>query len=157
MLLISALLAAPMSLVFCTTVRAEEEKKQKSELHKKMEVIDEGMKKLSRTLKKTDQNEVSLKVIDQITGLAKECKEMTPSHAAKLKGAEKTKFLEDYRKSMTQLIDTMEQMKKAVVAGDNDKAREIRKSLKDMEETGHDKFMESDDRDAAKGKDSKDK
>jgi soluble cytochrome b562 len=146
-----------MSLVFSTTARAEEEKKQKTELHRKMEVMDAGMKKLSRTLKKADQNEVSLKVIDQIIGLAKDCKEMTPSHAAKLKDAERTKFIEDYRKSMTQVIDTMELMKKAVVAGDNDKAREIRNSLKDMKEEGHDKFMESDDRDAEKGKGGKDK
>jgi soluble cytochrome b562 len=155
LLLISALIAAPMSVVFCTTTRAEEEKKQKTELHRKMESIDEGMKKLSRSLRKADQNEASLKVIDTIIGLARECKEMTPSHAAKLKDAERAKFIEDYRKSMTQLIDGMEQMKKAVVAGDNDKAKEIRKSLKDMEEDGHDKFMESDDRDAAKSKDAK--
>ncbi len=144
-------------LAFCSTLRAEEQKVQKSELHKKMEVMDEGMKKLSRTLKKADQNEVSLKVIDQIIGLAKECREMTPSHAAKLKDAEKAKFIEEYKKSMTQLIDTMEEMKKAVVAGDNDKAKELRSKLKDMKEDGHDKFMESDARDAEKGKEKSDK
>ena len=43
---------------------------------------------------------------------------MTPSHAEKLKDAEKQKFLEDYRKTMTTLIDTMGEMKTAIAAGD---------------------------------------
>ena len=84
LVLVAALLAAPMSLLSPTPARAEEEKKQKSELHKKMEVIDEGMKKLKRTLKKADQNEASLKIVANIVELAKSCKEMTPSQAAKL-------------------------------------------------------------------------
>ena len=151
-LLIAAVLVAPISLVFCNIARAEEEKK-KSELHKKMETIDDAMKKLKRTLRKSDQNEVSLKVITDIIALATECREMTPSHAAKLSGDEQKKFVEAYRAQMSKLIETMGEMKKAVAAGDNDKAKEIRTSLKDMQEDGHDKFMESDDRAAEKGKD----
>ena len=152
-LLIAALLAAPMSLLFCSTARAAEEEKKKSELHKKMELIDEGMKKLKRTLRKSDQNETSLKVIGEIMELATVCRDMTPSHAEKLKDADRKKFVDEYRASMTKLIDTMELMKKAVAAGDNDKAKELRTTLKDMEDDGHDKFMESDERDAAKAKD----
>jgi soluble cytochrome b562 len=152
LLLIAALLAAPLSLLFSTSARAEEEKKQKSELHKKMEVIDEGMKKLKRTLKKADQNEASLKIIGNITDMAKECKEMTPSMAAKMPEADRKKFIDDYQKSMAQLIGMMGDMKKAVEAGDNKKAIEIHKTMKDFEEDSHDKFMDSDAKAASKDK-----
>jgi len=151
LVLIASLLAAPA--FFAGTARADEEKKQKSELHKKMEKIDEGMKKLKRTLKKPDQNEASLKVISTIIALAGECKEMIPSQAAKLPEGDRKKFVDDYQKSMIQLIATMDDMKKAVEAGDNKKAIELHKALKDQEEDGHDKFMESDEKEASKDKD----
>ncbi|HWE01581.1 MAG TPA: cytochrome b562 [Tepidisphaeraceae bacterium] len=155
LLLVAALLAAPASLLFSNSARADEEKKQKSELHKKMEVIDEGMKKLKRTLKKPDQNEASLKIVSNIIELAQACKELTPSQASKLPEADRKKFIDEYQASMTKLIETMGDMKKAVEAGDNKKAMQLHKSLKDQEEDGHDKFMESDQKDAAKDKSDK--
>ena len=151
-LLMAALLAAPLALLSSVPAKAEEEKKQKTELHKKMETIDEGMKKLKRTLRKADQNETSLKVVGNIIELATACRDMTPSQAAKLPEADRKKFIDDYQKSMTQLIDTMGEMKKAIEAGDNKKAIELHKSLKDQEEDAHDKFMASDEKDAAKDK-----
>jgi soluble cytochrome b562 len=152
-MLVAALLSTPMCLFFGAVARAEEEKKVKSELHKKMELMDEGMKKLKRTLRKADQNDVSLKTIGQIIELATTCRDMTPSEAAKMDEAKRKTFLEQYRAAMGKVITTMEEMKKAVAAGDLDKAKELRTALKDMEEDGHDKFMASDDRDAAKAKD----
>ncbi len=152
-LLIAALLAAPFSLIFSAPARAEEEKKVKSELHKKMELIDEGMKKLKRTLRKSDENPDSLKLIGEIIDNAKLCRDMTPTQADKLKDPERKKFLEEYRASMDKLLSTMELMKKAVAAGDNEKAKELRSQLKDMEDEGHDKFMVSEERDKAKAKD----
>ena len=51
---------------------------------------------------------------------------------------------------MTKLISTMGDMKKAVEAGDHKKALALHKSLKNQEDDGHDKFMESDDKPTAK-------
>ncbi len=153
LLLLAALLAAPLSTFFQGVVRAEEEKKQKTELNRKMETIDEGMKKLKRTLKKPDQNEASLKLIEQILATANQCKVLDPAKAAKLPEADRKKFVDEYHGAMAHLIETMEQMKKAVADGDNKKALELHKSLKGQEEDGHDKFMESDDKDSSKDKD----
>ena len=86
-------------------------------------------------LRKADQNETSLKIIENIIeGLATACRDLTPSQAAKLPEADRKKFIADYQKSMTQLIETMGEMKKAVEAGDNKKAVELHKALKDQEE-----------------------
>ena len=48
LLLIAALLAAPLRFADFRSSQSREEKKQKTELHKKMETIDDGMKKLKR-------------------------------------------------------------------------------------------------------------
>jgi soluble cytochrome b562 len=156
LLLVAALLAYPLLLVTSSRAMAEE-KVQKSELYKKMEVIDEAMKKLKRTLKKADQNPTSLKLAGDIIDAATACRDMTPSKIGKLPEADRTKALADYKASMTKLIDTMGEMKKAIEAGDNTKAIELHKSLKDQEEDGHDKFMEDDQKDADKSKDKADK
>jgi soluble cytochrome b562 len=148
LLLIAAFFAAPLSLL-SPVVRGEEEKKvQKTELHKKMEVIDEGMKKLKNTLRKPAENPASLKTIGEIIDAATACKDMTPSMASKMPEADRKKFVDAYRESMTKLIDTMGQMKTALEAGDNDKAKALHKALKDQEEAGHDKFVDDDSKDA---------
>lgn len=149
LLLIAALLVASPLSFFTRAARGEEEKKQKTELHKKMEEIDDGMKKLRRTLKKPDQNETSLKVVDKIIGLATDCKDLVPSLAAKQPEASRKDFIAEYQKTLGKLIDTMGEMKKAIEAGDNAKALALHKSLKDQEEDAHDKFMESDEKDSA--------
>ena len=133
---------------------------QKTELNKKMEVIDEGMKKLKRTIRKADENPTSIKVCGDIIEAATACREMTPSKVGKLPEGDRKKVVEAYQASMTTLIDTMGEMKKAIEAGDNKKAMELHKSLKDQEEDGHDKFMEDDQKDTPdkdKSKDAADK
>ncbi|HZL35089.1 MAG TPA: cytochrome b562 [Tepidisphaeraceae bacterium] len=143
LLLIAAFLAAP--LCFTGGVRAEE-KKKKTELNKKMEVMDEGMKKLKRTLRRPADDAQSLKVIAQVIEAATAARDMVPAKAASMPQADRKKFIDEYQKGMTQLIATMGQMKDAVTAGDNKKAMALHKSLKTQEEDGHDKFMESDDK-----------
>ena len=72
---------------------------------------------------------------------------MMPTKISKLPEADRKKALAGYQAAMTALIDTMGQMKKAIEAGDNKKALELHKSLKDQEDDGHDKFMEDDQKD----------
>ena len=154
LLLIAAFLLASPASFFTRSLRAEEEKKQKSELHKKMEEMDEGMKKLKRTLKKADQNEASIKLTEKIIALATECKDLIPSTAAKQPEEKRKDFIAEYQKEMNELIETMGKMKKAIEAGDNAGALALHKSLKQQEEDGHDKFMDDDDKEK-KEKDSK--
>jgi soluble cytochrome b562 len=146
LILMAALFAAPISLL--SPAARGEEKVKKSELSKKMEVIDDGMKKLKTSLRKPAENPTSLKTIGEVIEAATACREMTPTKASKLPEADRKKFVDAYREGMTKLIDTMGQMKTALEAGDNDKAKALHKALKDQEDEGHDKFMDDDQKDA---------
>ncbi len=132
-----------------------EEKKAKTELHHQMEQIDTGMKKLRRTLRKKESNPESLEWITKIEEAAIACKQMTPSRATTLPSDQQAQFVISYRKQMVQLIGTMVKMESALLDDDNAKAQEAYKQLKDMEDEGHDKFMQDDEKDVAKDTDKK--
>lgn len=122
-----------------------EEKKAKSELNKQMEQIDDGMKRLKRTLRKADANPESLEQVTRIETAALACKGMTPSTATTQPAANQTEFVSSYRKQMAHLIETMCKMETALIDNDNKAAQDLYKGLKDQEEAGHDKFMPADD------------
>ncbi|MDB5301250.1 MAG: hypothetical protein JWO87_2913 [Phycisphaerales bacterium] len=144
-----ALAATPAVLCFNRAARADE-KKQKSELHKQMESIDEGMKKLRRSLRKKESRTESLETIAKIEEAAIACKKMSPSKAATLPESQRQEFVDKYRHDMANVVAAFCQMEAAVLEGNNDKALEIHKSLKGLEEDGHDKFMQDDDKADAK-------
>jgi soluble cytochrome b562 len=113
-----------------------------TELAKQMEVIDEAMKKLRRTLRSADSNKASLEHIDKIEKAAAKSKELVPALAAKKPEAERAKFVENYKKDMDVFIKSVGEMKAAVKAGQNDKAQDIYKTLKTQEDKGHEKYTE---------------
>lgn len=113
-----------------------------TELAKQMEIIDEGLKKLRRTLRKPDQNKESLEIINQIQAAAVASKAQTPVKAAKLPDAERQKFVLAYRKDMAAMIVQLLNMEIAVLEGNNEKANEIHKSMKKIEDEGHEKYEE---------------
>ncbi len=125
---------------------AAKEGKEKTELHHRMKEMDDAMKKLRRTLKSADTNADSLDLIAKIEQLAVTCKSMTPSKAATLPEADRPKFIASYRKEMAGLLTEVCKMESAVLDGDNAKAQEIFANLKEMEDKGHDKFNEDDEK-----------
>ena len=127
-LLLTAFIAVP-------TVRADD-----TELAKQMEAIDDAAKKLRRSLKKPEQNADSLKLIGQMQAAAVASKELEPAKAAKMPEAEKAKFVAEYRREMAKVITEMVNLELAVLDNQNEKAEEILKNLKQLEESGHEKF-----------------
>jgi len=113
-----------------------------TELAKQMEVIDEAMKKLRRTLRNAEGNKQSLEHIDKIEKAAAKSKELIPALATKKPEAERPKFVENYKKDMDTFIKSVGEMKAAVQAGQNDKAQEVYKTLKTQEDKGHEKYTE---------------
>jgi soluble cytochrome b562 len=107
-----------------------------------MEIIDEGLKKLRRTLRKPDTNKESLEIINQVQAAAVASKALTPAKAAKMPEAERQKFVAGYRKDMAAMIVQLLNMEIAVLDGNNDKANEIHKSMKQIEDEGHKKYEE---------------
>ncbi len=134
---------------------AAEEKKVKTELHKQMEQIETGVKKLRRTLRKKESNAESLEIITKIEEAAVACKQMTPSRATTMPADQQPQFVIAYRKGMAGLVGEMVKMETALLDGDNAAAQAILKKLKDVEDEGHDKFKQDDEKDAAKSDDSK--
>jgi soluble cytochrome b562 len=113
-----------------------------TELAKQMEVIDESMKKLRRTLRKAESNKESLELIEKVEHAAAKSKDLVPALAAKKPEADRAKFVENYKKDMDTFIKSVGEMKAAVQAGQNDKAQEVYKTLKTQEDKGHDKYTE---------------
>ena len=113
-----------------------------TELAKQMEVIDEAVKKLRRTLRKAESNKDSLELIDKVEKAATKSKDLVPALAAKKPEADRAKFVENYKKDMDAFIKSVGEMKAAVEAGQNDKAQEVYKNLKTQEDKGHEKYTE---------------
>jgi soluble cytochrome b562 len=117
-----------------------EKKKKDTELQKHMEVIEASMKKLRRSLPKSDQNAESLKQIGEIQKAAKACVDLAPAMAATVPAGERDKFVAAYKKDMEAFIGEVGKLEQAVKDGKNEQAVEIHKKLKDLEETGHEKY-----------------
>ena len=107
-----------------------------------MEIIEESMKKLRRTLRKPDTNADSLVLIEKLEKACIASKDLVPAMASKIPEAERAKWVESYKKDMDAFIKTLGEMKTAVKEGKNDKAQEVYKTLKTQEDKGHEKYTE---------------
>jgi hypothetical protein len=125
---------------------AAEEKVQKSELNNQMEDMDESFKKLKRTLRKSEQNAESLKLIADLQQKSVLCKGMVPMKAAKVPEAERAKFVTEYRKEMAGVIIQFCEMEQALLDNNNEKAIEIYKALVERQDKDHDQFMQKEEK-----------
>lgn len=146
--MLSALAGAPAALPFARAAAAQDEGKESTvvdldtELAKQMEVMDKGLKKLRRSLRKPESNADSLKTIEAVHKAAVKSKDMVPTMAAKMPEADRAKFVEGYKKEMEAVIKNLEAMQAAVKENKNDKAQELYTALKKQEDKGHEKYTE---------------
>ena len=140
-LVMAAVVAA---LSFGPAVARADEKE--TELQKKMEEVETGLKKLRRTLRNTAQNEESLKTITEVKAAMEACKKLAPSMASSLPEADRAKFVEAYKKDMDVAIAEIGKMEKAVKDGKNDAAQESLKKLKELEDAGHEKYIKDEEK-----------
>jgi hypothetical protein len=151
-LVVLVVIAALVGGVYFSAARraVAEDKTPKSDLAKAMEQIDDGMKKLRRSLRSKDNDAASLATIANIEQAALTAKSLTPRRATTMPSDQQPPFVAEYRKQMAALVIAMCNMETAVLDGDNAKAQDIYKQMKQQEEDGHDQFMPEDD--AATGK-----
>lgn len=128
----------------------EEGKVKKSELHQHMEKMEEAIKKLRRTIRKAESTPESIELTATVKKEATTCRDLIPSRAATLPEAERTKFVEQYKKSMDAFIAQVGKLDEALHAGDLEKAGDAYKDLKSKEDKGHDEFMQPDEAEKAK-------
>ena len=107
-----------------------------------MEVIQDQLKFLRRNLKKPEENPASLAAIQEMQRAAVACKAMDFPMAEAAEGEAREKLLTGYKLEMIEMIESMLQMERALLAGDNDAARELYKTIKAFEESGHEKYTD---------------
>lgn len=143
---LAALVGVPAAVRHAGAAAAEPaaaaETSEDTELAKQMEIIEDGMKKLRRTLKSADGDAESLKTISAMQAATVASKDLTPARLAKVPEDQKKTFLAGYRKDMAAMLVQLCQIETAVLDGKHDEAQAIHKKLKDVEEEGHEKYAE---------------
>jgi len=122
--------------------RQDEATEDDTPLLKDMEVIQDQLKFLRRNLKKPEENPASLAAIQEMQRAAVACKAMDFPMAEAAEGEAREELLTGYKLEMIGLIESLLQMERALLAGDNDKARELYKTVKAFEDSGHEKYLE---------------
>ena len=113
-----------------------------SPLLKEMDILQDQLKSLRRNLKKPEENESSLKAIQEMERSAVACKGMSFPMAEALEGEAKAALIKGYKLEMIAMIETILEMERALLEDDNDKARELYKTIKGFEDSGHEKFTD---------------
>ena len=145
-----AAVIALFSLLAGPALAAPAAEEKETELQKKMEEVETGLKKLRRTLRKPADNADSLKTITGVKAAMEACKKLAPAMASSIPEADRAKFIEAYKKDMDAVIAEMGKMEKAVKDGKNDEAQNVLKKLHEMEEAGHEKYIKEDKKPAEK-------
>jgi hypothetical protein len=121
---------------------AADEKSKDTELSKKMEEIQDNLKKLRKTVKDSASNQQTLETLSKLQQLTIASKSLTPAKAANVPEADRAKFVTGYRKSMASLLEHFCKIETAVLDNDNAKAEELFKQLKKIEDDGHEKYSD---------------
>ena len=116
--------------------------KNKSKVSEQMEVINDNYKTLRRAARGKELNEESVKLVEQMIAAAEKAKEMVPPMAEKKSGAEKDKFIADYKKEMDGMIATFKGLEADLKAKKYDEAAKTIDKLNEIKKKGHDKFTE---------------
>ena len=122
--------------------RQDDATEEDSPLLKDMEVIQDQLKFLRRNLKKPEENPASLAALQEMQRAAVACKGMSFPMADRAEGEAKAELIKGYKLETIGLIESMLQMERALLEGDNDKARELYKTVKAFEDSGHEKYTE---------------
>lgn len=135
---IPMVLAAVMALSFVAAPQARAA--DDSPLAKAMDDMGAHYKAIKKIIKDPAKNEETLVLIDKSLAAALLSKQHMPKVVEKAPAAEKAKMIAGYRKMMAQVIAAYCKLEEQIVDGKNEEAAETLKSLKDLEEKGHEVY-----------------
>lgn len=115
---------------------------EETELARRMEVVEEGMKFLRRGLRDPEARDECLARIVSMEEAALACKGLVPAMAAQVPEAEREAFVRAYRRDMAELLIGILRLEQAVLDGDVEAARARWRELSDLEDAGHERFTE---------------
>ncbi len=113
-----------------------------TELAKQMEIMQDELKKLRKSIKEPAENAASLETLGKLQLATVASKGLPPAMAKNVPEAERAKFLAGYRKDMAALLEHLCKIEVALIDNDNAKAEELFKGLKKIEDDGHEKYSE---------------
>ena len=121
---------------------ADEHGHKHTPLEETMEAMNKALKTLKAQAADASKQQANLELVAEMQKQMVIAKSMAPARAAKLNGAEKQKFINEYRKAMVALIGDLLKLETAVLDGKTAEAEAIIKGLNKVKTDGHEKFQE---------------
>ena len=139
LLLIGAASLFAVAAVFAQPLSSptDDEGGEHSEMHERMEAIEDHLRFLRRSLRKPEQDAESLEKIVATQMELLICKGLDPERAAAIPEADRAEFLRGYKKEMIVALQGMLKLEQAILDGDHEAAKEIFKDVKRVEKSGH--------------------
>ncbi len=119
-----------------------EEHESETELAQQMEIVEDGLRTLRRSVRNPEKTADSLTAVIACERAIMACKGEVPSMAAKLPEAERKVFVTAFRLEMVNLLEKFLALEKALLEGRNDDLRDLYKALKALEDPAHERFTE---------------
>ena len=119
-----------------------EEHEPETELARHMEIVEEGLRNLRRSVRDPEKTADSLVTVIACERAIMACKGEVPSMAAKVPEADRDAFVTAFRVEMVSLLENFLALEKALLEGRNDELRDLYKVLKGMEDPAHERFTE---------------
>ncbi|RMH01473.1 MAG: hypothetical protein D6702_11205 [Planctomycetota bacterium] len=115
---------------------------EETPLARQMHVMEEGLKFLRRSIRDPERNQESLAALLRVQAAAQAAKTEAPRMAAGLAEAERPAFVLAYRRGIIGVQRAFLDLEEALLTGDNDHAREVFARIRDLAESGHERFTE---------------
>jgi len=102
-----------------------------------MQQIGKSFKTLSIQISDPAKKDSSLKIIDNILQGVNSAKPLVPTPATELSGESLKAYLNEYAKGLSELEASLQDLKKAIVAGDTSAAQSLISSINKIKKTYH--------------------
>ena len=113
-----------------------------SEMKEHMELIEGAVKSLRRSLRDPANLEQSLALLTEIQAATIASKALPPRMTESVPEGERAAFVAAYRGMMLDFLEHQIDLERALLTGDEEAVKAAFKEVRDMEDTGHERFTE---------------
>ncbi len=114
--------------------------KKDNPIGKEMKGMNADFKQLKKQIGDPAQKDSSLKLIADMKKHAKTARGLTPDNAAKIPEADRTKWMDAYKKKMDDLLGEYDKLESAVSDGKTDEAKTLLGDVLNVKRQGHEEF-----------------
>ena len=120
----------------------QDEEHEVSLLEDQMETIEGAIKVLRRSLRDPANRADSLELVAEIQAATVVCKSLVPPLVETLPEGERAAFVTEYRLMLVDFLGLQLELERALLAGDAEATKAAFKQVREMEDTGHERFTE---------------